>query len=88
MVTCLLELNVSTKYSSAECYDTVCACSCHHRCYKLGVLCGGVSACDRHHGSISQKPSIDKARSVHLVVIVPHSLHCSGLMHVLASFVR
>ena len=54
--------------SSAECYDTVCACSCNHHCYKLGVLRGGVSACDRHHGSINQKPSTDKARSVHSVV--------------------
>ena len=69
-------------------YDTVCACSCNHHCYKLGVLRGGVSACDRYHGSINQKPSIDKARSVYLVAIVLHSLHCSGLMHVLTSFVK
>ena len=49
-------------------------------------LRGGVSTCD--HCSINQKPSTDKARSVHSVVIVLHSSHCSGLMHVLASFVR
>ena len=89
MVTSLQELNVSNNlFPIIQCYDTVYACSCHHICYKLGVLRGGVSACDRHHGSINQKPSTDKARSVYLVAIVPHSLHCSGLSPVLTSFVK
>ena len=89
---CPLQLNVSANlFFSVECNDTVCACSCNHHCYKLGVLRGGVSVCDRHHGSINQNPSTDKTRSVHLIVILlhsSHSLHCSGLMHVLASCVR
>ena len=63
MVTCLQELNVSNNlFPIIQCYDTVCACSCNH---KLGVLRGGVSACD--HGSINQEPSTDKERSVYLV---------------------
>ena len=74
--------------SSDKCYDIVCACSCHHRCYKLAVLCGGVSACDRHHGSINQKPSTNKARSVYSVVNSIALVACSELMQFLASFVK
>ena len=88
---CPLQLNVSANLFLvlSAIYDTVCACSCNHHCYKLGVLCGGVSVCDHHHGSINQNPSTDKARSVHLVInTVLHSLHCSELMYVLASFAK
>ena len=87
MVTCLQELNVSNNlFPIIQFSDTVCACSCNLRYHKLGVLHGGVGTYD--HGSINQEPSTDKTRSVHLLVILLHSSHCSGLMHVLASLVR